>query len=80
MTLVTIDEGLPLDDLPTFENARTAAEVEISGCEIVQAPVVALASPLQHRMIALITRLQAIRSHVRFALGADTHVYARPVR
>jgi hypothetical protein len=80
MALVAIDEGLPLEDLPPFENARAAAEVEISGCEIVQALVVALAPPLQHRMTALITRLKAIRSHVRFALGVDTHVYARHVR
>jgi len=42
ITLAAIVEGLPLDDVPPFENALTAAEVDISGCEIVQALVVAL--------------------------------------
>lgn len=40
--VLDLREGLPLDDVPPFENALTAAEVDISGCEIVQALVVAL--------------------------------------
>ncbi len=42
MTLATIVEGSPFDDLPPFENALTANEEDISGCAIVQALVVAL--------------------------------------
>ncbi len=59
MMLAAIIEGLPLDDLPLFKNALTASEVDISGCEIVQALVVALAPARQHRPTTLIARLQA---------------------
>ena len=51
MTLVAIVNGSPLDDLPPFENERTAAEADISECKIVQALVVALAPALQHGVL-----------------------------